>query len=1236
MSSRPSHLLIVIAVLLSLGAVAFLMTIIDPQRKQGPAALEPISYERGEELLKWKNEGVAYLENERYADSDAMLSQLASALPERQIGYRNLTICRLLQLTPEKIAAQPDGTKLAKQAVETAKKLIQIAPDVAVNYVLAARIYQALGQSEKAIKEFERALEQDPGDAAIWFELSQVQKVSPDAAIQSAAGKSLAKAWELEPENLFLSLDYLQVVVDQKSGKAAAVFEKIKELAAPLAESVKDHTRLDLNKLVDDSLTAVEEKQWDLVLRNARILRNVLIAEDLVKSDRRRVELNALEFVIHDFQPAVYAAIQWPAQQKPLTINMAEPVSLQFAENTPAELKNFQIADFDLDGKPDLILLTAKQMIVYQQQGDGRWTPIVQKEHGGDYSLVQAVDLDADVRHVNRPENAKAQEAETVPIDPSRDADLDLVLTGKSGVRVFENQFDEKMSKRSLVVKEQKDSLDTLSDVLATNFSDLDHDGDLDLVASTAAGLSLWSNRGDFSFQDISGNSHLPPVELAATSIVRVDWDRDVDLDLILTSRTSKQAGYLENLRHGRFRWRQFSKRESLDKPSANQFEQCVLADFDLNGSWDLVGVRQKDLMLAKTSRPEPGSVHVDFVQPILGPESVDVEGEVLRTGDMNNDGVIDVLALNSTQLQLLLGTAERRTEQAAYVKDQLITSPEPISQYRVADLNQDGSLDVIALTQNGLLFWQNEGNNNHWLDVSLRAEQVKGEARSASGRVNHYGIGSLLELRSGAIYEPQIVGGQSTHFGLGKQTVAEALRVLWTNGIPVNIINAKTDQRIYEKQTLMGSCPYLYTWDGEKFTFYTDLLWAAPIGLQFGKGIVAPTRDWEFLKIDGDQLKARDGFYELRITEELWEAGYFDLVELIAVDHPADVEIFTNEKVGPPSIAEAKTHTVMQPLAPRAAINHRGRDVLSEIKAKDDVYAKTFDQKFRQGLTEDHALELDLNLPEVKTSKTPLRIKLFLTGWIYPTDTGINLALSENPSMPSPGPPSLSVPDQGGAWKTVQPFMGFPGGKTKTIVVDLTDQFLTDDYRVRIETNMEFYWDQVFFTVNETEAEWLTQPVPLESATLQYRGFSTPILHPGNGPERYNYQSLSQTIEWPPMQGGFTRYGDVKPLVEAADNRLVIMGSGDEMCLRFAEPAQALKPGWKRDFVLHNVGWDKDANLHTILGQAVEPLPFREMQGYPYPTEDYPSEQVLQQDREAYQTRSLKAARFWNRLLKP
>jgi hypothetical protein len=87
-------------------------------------------------------------------------------------------------------------------------------------------------------------------------------------------------------------------------------------------------------------------------------------------------------------------------------------------------------------------------------------------------------------------------------------------------------------------------------------------------------------------------------------------------------------------------------------------------------------------------------------------------------------------------------------------------------------------------------------------------------------------------------------------------------------------------------------------------------------------------------------------------------------------------------------------------------------------------------------------------------------------------------------------------------------------------------------------------------------------------------------------------------------MEGYFTNYGEVLELLKQDDNRLVVMGSGDEMTLTFALPETPLPAGWKRDFVLYSTGWDKDADLNTLEGQSSLPLPFKEMEAYPPPVQ--------------------------------
>ena len=110
----------------------------------------------------------------------------------------------------------------------------------------------------------------------------------------------------------------------------------------------------------------------------------------------------------------------------------------------------------------------------------------------------------------------------------------------------------------------------------------------------------------------------------------------------------------------------------------------------------------------------------------------------------------------------------------------------------------------------------------------------------------------------------------------------------------------------------------------------------------------------------------------------------------------------------------------------------------------------------------------------------------------------------------------------------------------------------------------------------------------------------------------------------WNPTPGQYTRYGDVRTLLESADDQMVIMGSGDELRLLFPiAKLPALKPGWKRDFLLMVDGWAKDGDFNTAFSQTVEPLPFHAMRSYPYNAgEHFPDDAAHRAYRERYNTR--------------
>jgi hypothetical protein len=391
------------------------------------------------------------------------------------------------------------------------------------------------------------------------------------------------------------------------------------------------------------------------------------------------------------------------------------------------------------------------------------------------------------------------------------------------------------------------------------------------------------------------------------------------------------------------------------------------------------------------------------------------------------------------------------------------------------------------------------------------------------------------------------------------------------------------------------------------------------PLGLMGSTSAFAPAgASQEYVRIAGDALAPRDGRYLLQLTEELWETAYADEVKLVAVDHPDSTDVFVDERFVPPGPVKLRVYQVGTRQAPLSAVDERGNDVLPALLASDDVYVSNMTPTRYQGVVEPHELILDLgdNAGRPETY-------LFLRGWIYPTDASINVSLGQQSAIKVVAP-SLEVRDARGQWRAAAD-IGFPSGKDKTIVVDLAGKFPTPDHHVRIRTNMQIYWDQAFVATEATESPVkLTTLAPL-SADLHYRGFSRMYRKGGRyGPYWFDYETVSKDSPWRPIEGSFTRFGDVLPLLGSADDEYVIMGPGDEATLQFdASSAISIPKGWRRDFLLYTDGWIKDSDLNTAYGTAVRPLPFHRIKSYPYaPGEAYPSDEAHRRYLREYDTR--------------
>jgi len=768
------------------------------------------------------------------------------------------------------------------------------------------------------------------------------------------------------------------------------------------------------------------------------------------------------------------------------------------------------------------------------------------------------------------------------------DYDNDGSLDVYAGGVLFHNQGDGTFTRTA--------ALGDTARATSAFFADLDHDGDLDLFVATSAGDRFYRNNGDGTFREQTLQAG------KATSAVFGDFDGDARTDVV----TSHERGlvFYRGLEDGRF--------EARALPA--QGPTVAAGDYDNDGFLDLFAggaLYRNDGTGGFMRGPRVGAA-----------DALDA-----TFFDFDNDGWLDLIAAGPKGLALLHNDEKGRfTDRSALLPADLARSG--ARQVSTIDFDADGDLDllVVGLDERVHLLRNDGGNVNQFVNVALVG------LRDGSGKNNDFGIGSRIELRAKDLYQMRVVDQPVVHFGLGNRVKADVLRVVWTNGVPQSYYfpggaAAGTDRNVLEQQVLKGSCTFLYTWDGEAFRFLTDVTWASalgmPLGIMAGEKTVygPPQAAREYFRIPGERLKPVNGRYRMQLTEELWEVAYVDQLALLAVDHPDSVDVFVDESFvppGTPASGQLAIHQVRAQHLPVSATDERGRDLLPLLRAQDDAYVGGFTPGPYQGITQPHDLILDLG---------PLRageVRLFLQGWLFPTDASINAALAQSAAV-SIQRPVVQVRDAAGTWRTVQT-LTFPAGKDKTMIVDLTGKFPSDDHHVRIRTNMEIYWDHAFVSLGRDDAPLkVTRLAPL-SANLHARGWSRVFRKGGRyGPQWFDYSQVSRPSPWLFVGGRFTRYGDVLPLLGDADDEAVIIASGDEMTLEFPEAdAPPLPTGWRRDFLFYNVAWMKDADLHTAAGQTVEPLPFHAATRYPYGQEQrYPDDAAHRRYVEQYNTRT-------------
>ena len=1172
--------------------------------------------------LRGLRRALAAMENLETEAAVDQFQTLASSDPGDAATLRNLMLARLLRidqlsetaLSPMKSAEEQSAARiqipdLLDAARENAARLMETAKatdeDRAIARWVDARVTAAeatllppsmtrsirrdlidslaSGSADAETAETSRGPAADAGVIGGGLLLDTIERsadpidgLPPDLA-RTAANAALALATRHD-DNLYFQLAAARLAIDDRRPAAADRVRRIGALVTAIKPAVARDTAAigkTPDELIDDIVSAIGAERWSDAGNQMALLFNVLNGTELVRTDRKRSDPHPLDLIsLRSLRAAAAAAAideTVRPSAEPLVFD-ADPSARQDPAAGPPTAT--ALVDADLDLRPDIAAVTDGRLTLRMATGGA---PVQTGVNLVGYDRVLfAADLfvvDSSYRIRADAGGGGAARHNTYP---------QLVAGGPSGLRLLEIDGRGDAPPKVSAVDDADNGLTDLADVTAAIAVDAEADGDLDLFVVAADRLRLYVNRGNRTFfeapLDASSFDDNPPTAMAIA-----DLDRDLDIDLV-TTHADGTVGLVENLLHLQFRTR------TLPIDPIPGLEYLAVEDFDGDVAWDLLLSAETGGRVVYGRTESIGAWSVDDTTP--------APGGIVVHGDLDNDSYFEAMTADGRTVRIdARGVTDRG--------DVEITG-RPVA---ADDIDGDGILDLVLTSPEGSLPALNRSNiDGHHLSVRFR-----GIDDNASGRVNHYAVGSVLESRFGPHYRARIITRPATHFGIDGYDTAD-VRAILPNGLTQTRRDVAADSMIEEEQTLKGSCPYLFAGDGDRMRFVTDCLWAAPLGLQVAPGVVVPDRPWEYLKIEGRNIRpTADGVYDFRITEELWEIAYFDQVSLTAVDHPADVEVWTNEKVAPPHAAQPRTFAFRrdQTHPPRHAADTDGNEVTRTLSKTDDVYVKGFDRRLVQGLCPPHHIDLTFPGPPKPTNDQPPtsadgasdpRRYLVLTGWILPTDTSLNIQIDQNPELPSIVYPQLLVPDPTSpdGWRVVIDSIGFPGGKTKTMVVDVTDVLDPTEPRCRIRTTAQIYWDAAALVSGDASDRVIETPLTMLTASLGEHGYSRPIRRP-DAPDRYDYDDATSAPRWPPLRGPRTEFGDCRDLLTNRDDAMVVMASGDEIRMTF-DAGPPPPPGWVRDFVLHNVGWDKDADLNTLTGQSTLPLPSRVMPTYPPP----------------------------------
>jgi len=878
--------------------------------------------------------------------------------------------------------------------------------------------------------------------------------------------------------------------------------------------------------------------------------------------------------------------------------------------------------DYDNDGDPDLYVTANGPNLLYRNNGDGSFT---------DVAAQAGID-------------SPGESYGAAWFDGNNDGNLDLLVTNSIGTGnfLYTNNGDGTFRDVSAHA-----ALDASVGGFTVVPADYNSDGWLDLFITSPGypdepgGESLpdilLRNNGDGHFEDVTDEAGVSGSTLSfdpglqpqeprpgfSFGAVWFDYDLDNDPDLFVARDRGISTLY-ENTGVGVF----VDITDEAGLATEGRARGVTSGDYDNDGDLDLFVTDHGGNRLWRNN----GDGTFTDVAGELGLTD-SLSGWGAGFADVNNDGHLDLYVANGpagtgdelnqpNRLHVYCGDGRGACEEGASIAG--VGHEGSSRAVAFADYDGDGDLDMYVTNVGApnVLYRNEIGSGQNWLRARLIGTKSSRNAVGARVTVTT----ADLVVRTASVGGSGGYMGQNAGellFGLGEADRAD-VKVRWPSGIVQDFWDSLANRAFTATEgVLEGSCPMVFAWDGATYGYVSDILGSSVTGFYMGPGVYRfPIDTDEYLSLP--EARPRDGVYSVRVVELLNEIGYMDQAKLVVIDHPAGAEVYPNETLMlVPPFPEPGMHLVKDARPPVGAIDEKGRDILDLISTKDGIYAETFESLPYEGFAEEHSTILDLG--DLSGAE---KILLVLHGWThYVTCYSVYEGIENG--VP-PMLPRLDVLDENGEWVAATMNMGMPAGQPKTTTFDLTGMFLTDEYRIKITTNLQIFYDQILVsTYAEDEAPRITE---LEAtAELRRKGYPVNQVAPGprgRTPAQYDYGVVDETKEWWMVwPGNYTKYGDVTSLMAEVDDMFVVFRHGDEIALDFdAGSLPDLPAGWNRSIVLYMDGYFRYLDSKSALyeeGFNVEPMPFHGMSAYPYPEdESYPDDEAYRRYLEEYNTR--------------